>query len=366
VGAGPGQGNFANITTGDGVALAGTVGMPLGPRGMVEPLWVTYGKGIVGADGGWENNRDLLGIDPTKTYRSSVWVWHWGIPPNGAVIYHGCDPAYTRDLSGAINTNPFFTIVNTQDLVVGRWYLLVGFIHGAGYGAVPAGLGGIYDGVTGLGVAPAIEFKNAPGAPQQMQRTYQYYSNAAGLAVVFARPRFEEVNGSEPSILSLLGVVGTEQIAENAATEQVISTVAYEVQSRTTTGVLGSQIASVSYINNGAEAVGIEISYFANLTLTSNNVNVVMGEANINLLVDLPGPGIDVTADEGAPPVYSGGGYNGQVPLSKTYVANDYLLPGMGATWFLRWDAACFVSGAGGTFTAEFYDGFLRITVLKR
>src|SRR5581483_11592645 len=70
------QGNYADIGgySASAIYMAGNGGTPLGPYGMSEPLWIAYG-GINGANGGWNDNGDLYGIDSSKTYRSTVWVY---------------------------------------------------------------------------------------------------------------------------------------------------------------------------------------------------------------------------------------------------------------------------------------------------
>jgi len=205
------QGNYSALTagaTGSGIVLAGTGSYPLGPYGGSEPLWLAIGNGTTGPDGGWDNTGDLQGIDPTKTYRATVWVYTSFTGTQSGEIFFGCDGSgATLDLSGTTDTNPYFIgSLPTSSITPNKWYLLVGFIHGSGYGTTAAGIGGVYDPVVGASapVYGATEFKMAPGKTYQDHRAYLFYTTTAGNSLYFARPRFEEVNGNEPSIATLL------------------------------------------------------------------------------------------------------------------------------------------------------------------
>jgi len=202
-------GNYQSIAlgpTGSAIVLAGVATNPYGPYGDSEPLWLTYGNGTNSADGGWNNTGDLQGIDPTKTYRSCVWFYYTNTGTLSGKFYHGCDTSgATLDLSGASDSNPYFQGgLTLAGLLPNKWYLSVGFIHGSGYGTAAAGIGGVYDPVSGVNLYPATEFKQATGVARQEHRAYLYYTTTVGVALYLARPRFEEVNGNEPSISSLL------------------------------------------------------------------------------------------------------------------------------------------------------------------
>lgn len=209
------QGNFIDTATNGHVLpskmfLGGDAGgLPLGPYGYSEPMWVGYGAATGGIyDGGWENSGDLKGIDPTKTYRASVWVCKV-VGSTGGQIYFGCDTSYTDNVGGGANPNPYFTSFNVSAMAVGQWYLLVGIIHGAGYTGASSGLSGVWDAALGRITTAGTDFQCAAGAPQQTHRVFLYNDtsgadNTTTDWVVFAHPRFEIVDGSEPTIQALL------------------------------------------------------------------------------------------------------------------------------------------------------------------
>lgn len=211
------QGNYQDeaTSTASSIVLGGTSAYPLGPYGQSEPLWLTNSGTSATFCGGWYNlngagaNYDIQGIDPLKTYRSTVWAQYIG--PAAGFVYHGCGTSNetTTVATGAITGNPYFTPGQAlSTLTVGKWYLLVGFVHGSGFGTTGAGIGGIYDPSTGVLVSAGSEFKQTAGYTFQGQRVFQYASSNAATHMYFCRPRWEEVNGSEPSIATLLSPAG--------------------------------------------------------------------------------------------------------------------------------------------------------------
>lgn len=240
IGTADGQGNFGDNFDGtnhdSSIVLAGTSGNPLGPHGESEPIWKTVGAGA-GANGGWNNSVDCMGIDPTKTYRSTVWCY-WNGTGNPS-IYHGCDTANTNDLSGAANSNPYYIggSFSGMGLKPGKWYLMVGILHGSGYGSTDSGMSGIYDRITGQRAVAGLEYKIVVGAAYQQQRVYQYYANNGSSVIWFAKPRFEEMNGHEPSLAALLVLPD----ADNSLKQRVIPDSEFEFATDQTFWYWGSQ-----------------------------------------------------------------------------------------------------------------------------
>lgn len=236
--------NYDGVNMDSSIVLAGTLGTPYGPRGQTQLLWCTVGEGAA-ANGGWNNKDDIHGIDPTKTYRSSIWVSWNGV--GNPSIFHGCSSANTLDLNGNRNSNPYFNnFTSSGRLVAGRWYLMVGFIHGSSYDNVSGGnLGGVYDSVTGVRILPATEFKIAPQSEYQEQRVYQYYTNNQGCKVYFADPQFWELSGNEPHLLTLLGLAGTLTIGQDSVTEGIYTATVAGINVTSTSNLNGVRIATV-------------------------------------------------------------------------------------------------------------------------
>ena len=208
IGSSGSQGNYIDsVAAGNpasAIVQAGKASAPQGPYGTSEAIWRSQGT-VFGANGGWDDSGDLYGIDPTKTYRSLVWVLWNGTGAGTPFFWHGCDPNYTNNLNGTKNTTPYFSqAVPLGTFAPGKWYLAVGFIHGAGYSGQSSGQSGIYDPLSGGLVVAGNDFVNIAGAPYQRQRVYHTADTSAAGLLYFAKPRFEEVNGNEPTLQALM------------------------------------------------------------------------------------------------------------------------------------------------------------------
>jgi hypothetical protein len=217
VGATGSQGNFGDIQsqTAGLITLSGNNSAPQGPFGHSEVIWKSTG-GVSGGNGGWNNTADLIGMDPTKTYRFSVWVNTDNGGGGTGDYYLGCDTAgNTVNLDGTANSNPYFYNAALSTLTANRWYLLVGILHGSGYGSTSSGQSGTWDPTTGTRVAAGTDFKfSTTSTGTQTHRTYQYYSTSASDHVYFCRPRVDEINGNEPSIRQFLAAANLDAIPD--------------------------------------------------------------------------------------------------------------------------------------------------------
>jgi len=188
------QGDFLR----NGLDAENEIVLGAGPYGATEPLWKMSSDGLNDGDGGWNHNN--IPIDNKKSYRLTVWAMQTST--NGT-IYLGCSAAggSTLNLSGTVNGNPYFW--NGDLPTLNKWYLIVGVIHGSDYTGADTGHAGVYDPETAEKVITGTEYKNAVGATAQVHRAYQYYATVAGVTAYFSRPRFDELNGNEPSLQSL-------------------------------------------------------------------------------------------------------------------------------------------------------------------
>ncbi len=160
-------------------------------------VWEARPDAASWADGWW--NHPGIPIDHTKWYRSSVWIkktWsaNW-------TTYLGASWAGTNNLSWTANTNPYFWAGDLP--LLDRWYLLVGYIH-ASWDTSITSKWGIYDWETGEKVASMTDYKNAVWSTSQNQRTYLFYDTVTTDRQYFWGPRFEEINGNEPTVEQML------------------------------------------------------------------------------------------------------------------------------------------------------------------
>lgn len=182
------------------IVLGGAGTAPVGPFETTEPIWQVHlaDANVVG----WDYRN--IPIDPKKTYRASVWLRvskSEGRPWFGARVNGG-----TLNLDGTLNTNPYFVSLSSlwTTLEANQWYFAVGIIHGSDYNGGSSGISGLYDPRTGKRVFAGTDYKMAPDATTQTHRVY--FSQATQAQQWMARPRFEEINGNEPSIYDLMGL----------------------------------------------------------------------------------------------------------------------------------------------------------------
>ena len=174
--------------------------LPNGAKGVV---WQTPSNDASSdADGGW--NCTINGVDSTKGYRSVIYFRPTD-DSNSGTFYHGCSGSHTLNINGSVNSNPYFKSQSYSSFVQDRWYVSIGYIQPyQSSGATTSGQGGIYDCTTGKKVFGANEFMMKNGSTIQQHRTYLYYSVDQNTSIDFYGPRFEEVNGNEPSIQELV------------------------------------------------------------------------------------------------------------------------------------------------------------------
>jgi|688.fasta_scaffold147717_2 hypothetical protein len=176
----------------------------LDPFGKRALIWKGTCDGNPNANGGW--NAFVQNVDANKAYRLSVWVNKVNASSNG-YLYFGCGWSHTLNLNNVENNNPYFMLPPVSSLQVGKWYLFVGYIH-ANNDADQNSYSAVYDGETGKKILSGQDFKNKAGIVEQMQRVYNYYDGLSGSSVYWYAPRFDEINGNEPTIEQLLGTVG--------------------------------------------------------------------------------------------------------------------------------------------------------------
>lgn len=183
-------------------------------------VWENRPNGDGQADGGW--NGAYFTIDPSKTYRSVVWMRRT-TNDSGGILYHGLFtngsyPTPTGSLyptgsvrrlsDGLGEQNPYWNYRDAGEYNQGQWYLHVGFIFPASHTGTSAHPdSGIYTRNGGrvlLNNGNIQDCKFPANATQAMQRCYHYYSSDAYTRSQFAYPRFEEVDGTEPTIKDLL------------------------------------------------------------------------------------------------------------------------------------------------------------------
>jgi hypothetical protein len=190
-------GNWTNNGSGN-VVTYGTD--PFG-RKSITVAGVSDGNGAVG-NSGW--NYAGVPIDHTKSYRLVVF-FKQTVSNSSGNFYLGCSgDGSTLNLAGSADYNPYFFAVNRSSFTLGKWYMAVGYIHAYGDPDTTS-YSSIYDVETGVPVISGTDYKSANGATAQWHRCYDYYDGVSGATQTYWNPRFEEINGKEPTIEALLG-----------------------------------------------------------------------------------------------------------------------------------------------------------------
>ncbi len=175
----------------------------LGPHDKQVILWEASPDAVSDKDGGW--NSDYMPIDNTKMYRLSVWLkktnsisgtTHFGPRSQGGDL--------ARVSTGSTNSNPYFFSSGLPEL--DQWFLLVSYVHGSGDNSTTE-LGKIYNGDTGEPVLDLKDYKFQTSTTHLRHRSYLYYDTNTSDRQYFYAPRMEEVNGDEPSVSELLGLI---------------------------------------------------------------------------------------------------------------------------------------------------------------
>jgi hypothetical protein len=174
--------------------------MGVGPKGNIVPLW----KGISlypdeAWDGGWEANVPF--INGNKTYRYAVFVKK-SVSLTDGTIYFGCDYVISLDEESSASPAYFWY----GDLpVIDRWYLLIGYVYPYNHSDLIS-YGGIYDVTTGEKVISCTDFKWETEGEilNGLHIIWQYGCVNNNTEIYYYGPRVEIVDGSEPSIESLM------------------------------------------------------------------------------------------------------------------------------------------------------------------
>jgi len=172
------------------------------PFGNHTAIWQALNNDVdSNADGGW--NGTQYPIDNTETYRFSVWIqrrvlgngtYYLGLSDTGGNVLNRSN--------GLENTNPYFRATSGSG-IFGDWFLVVGHVWptGSGTGSVHVDTG-VYT-KTGSKIATPGDFIWSTTTAAGL-RTYLYYSTQPITEQLWAYPRVDKCDGSEPTIDDLI------------------------------------------------------------------------------------------------------------------------------------------------------------------
>jgi hypothetical protein len=186
------------------------------PWGNTNIIWQSYPSGDSNADGGWEGAYNST-INNTQLYRSSVWMRRT-TSSSGGNFYHGLHTNGTGDVydlaDGLSETNPYWQYGGLGSFTQNTWYLLVGHIYPWNYsGTTRHPDSGYYaaGSSTNLGSLGGniTDCKFPSNATVMYQRCYHYYCADTTTRLQFFQPRFDLIDGTQPSIAELIDNAGT-------------------------------------------------------------------------------------------------------------------------------------------------------------
>jgi hypothetical protein len=162
------------------------------------------------SDGGWNGSRHP--IRNTELYRYSVWVYR-EVTGNGSFYFgvrgynsSNSNVGVKRMNSSLSNyTNPYFTSGTSYMTPSTGWQLIVGHVHPAGTGYIGNhSESGRYNTSGTKRANISYDYIWREDNTQGLHRTYLYYSTDSDTVQLWAYPRVDIIDGTEPSIADLI------------------------------------------------------------------------------------------------------------------------------------------------------------------
>uniref|UniRef100_UPI004047462B hypothetical protein n=1 Tax=Shewanella sp. TaxID=50422 RepID=UPI004047462B len=217
------------------------------PFGSKSVLWEMNTNSATNSDGDGGIGAGYFACDSKKSYRFSLYVKK---SESGGTTYLGCGGATTQNLNGSMNTNPYFWVAALPQN--NKWYLMVGVLQ-ADNGTIDSGLSGLYDCETGVKVSNGTDYRIASGATSQYLRAYLYYSTNPAAKQYFWAPRVDLIDGSEPSLTSLMPNIATNAHASVTQTSSALATLNGRVNATWALRLAaGNKISGIGLANDGA------------------------------------------------------------------------------------------------------------------
>ncbi len=257
-----------------------------GPFGYTMTLWQTLGNDVASdADGGW--NTSSFTVDNTKLYRFSTWV-NRKVIGNGS-FYLGCHGygsvagVYNNANGTSNNTNPYFWSGGIPSNLEDTWMLVVG--HVFPYDHTDTSMhpdSGRYT-IDGTKVgSTSTDYRWRPETTTGNHRSYLYYSTDPTTQQLWAYPRVDICDGTEPSLQDLLQGLN-HALDPSVNTNNTLTPNGLAVEEATTNLVTNPVFYGLSTITSPFTAYGSVTYSMANNIFIDNTQSlrmVVTGTAN--------------------------------------------------------------------------------------
>lgn len=248
--------------------------MDIGPHGTSELIWKSLANSISDNDGGW--NTDYHTIDPSKTYRFTVWIKRLnsssGTAHFGFNALDANDNGASLNYNGSVNNNPYFRV--SPPPTINDWYLMVGFVYGHNHTTGEYDEDGLYDTSGNRVVTSYHNYKFSSTAVKVRHRNYFRQTVAPNEQWFFA-PTIYEVNGSEPTIQDLLNP-SSGNVAANGIS---LSTNNLNLD----VGESQNLVASVSPSNATDQSVAWASSNSSVVTVNSGGLVTALSEGSVTI-----------------------------------------------------------------------------------
>ena len=170
------------------------------PDGTSQVVWRCGSDVARGPDGGWNTSTGPK-IDPTKTYRYSVWIKRAGNNRTNGRSYHGVGNVRSLTTDATVS-NPYFWAGFLPEL--DTWYLMVGVVHPFDYKGGDSDESGLYD-INGNKVKDFKEFKwKDKGITKTNMRSYLFYATDITSTQDFWYPQLEMIEGTNTGGVSAI------------------------------------------------------------------------------------------------------------------------------------------------------------------
>jgi hypothetical protein len=236
------------------------------PWGGSSMVWQCTSTGGNDASGGW--NTSGVSIDQTKLYRFSVWVRRTSAT-SGGTFYFGLQSStgnVVNIANGGTEGNPYWDYRGTGALTQNQWYLFVGhcfpYNHNGNQPHIESGVYTTSGRVGNNGGNIPGDCKWTSGTTTGVHRTYHYYCTDTTTRIEFFWPRMDKVDGTEPTIASLLATNIQQGIQFSDGTRQTSRPTGVQWQNITEKGDLidiTSFASSGTWTNPGASMVHVKL-----------------------------------------------------------------------------------------------------------
>jgi len=191
-----------------GGASTNVISSVTGPEGIPVLAWKATTTTNQAPSGDWSGGfihnlaESANRFNHSNAHRFVCWVKLSSISYNFYMGYGSNDVSALN--STTVNTNPY-SFSNNKPPTANKWYLMVAVTHGSGSTATSAsGVSGWYDPVTGTKVKSASsEYKFLATSTNNTIRMAMY-RNPVGITAEYYAPRWDVLDGSQPSVVSIL------------------------------------------------------------------------------------------------------------------------------------------------------------------